>query len=204
MSNPLIQQLPVLLGVGIGALATYATTFLADRTRWKRERDARWDEARMRAYADYGSAVKKLAHLSRRVAAGRGFSRIAQPLSPSAETTEALTDAEEQRGRAWESVLLLGNHDTIQAGRNWHQAVWRLYGYAVGELTDADQFAPASFEADRVRETFYKCARRDLGVSGGELPTRIIPPWMVQVTGVDANYARQPEASQGPHPESRG
>lgn len=51
MNNSLIQQLPVLLGVGVGTLATYATTSLADRARWRRERTARWDEARMRAYA---------------------------------------------------------------------------------------------------------------------------------------------------------
>lgn len=201
MNDPLTQQLLVLLGVGVGALATYATTSLSDRTRWKRERAARWDEARMRAYADYANAVKKLVHLSRRVAAGRGLTRIAEPLSPNVEAIEALSDAEAERGRAWESVLLLGEPETIRAGRIWHQAAWRLYGYALGYITDNDQFAPASIEADRARGTFYEQARRDLGVSGGTLPTRIIPPWLAQMTGT-AQYMGEPEAPANQPEES--
>ncbi len=84
MSNPLVQQLPALIGVGVGALVTFATTSLAERTRWRRERDARWDDARMRAYAEYGDAVKKVTHVASRITAGRGFPHSVEPLKPDA------------------------------------------------------------------------------------------------------------------------
>ena len=50
MSNTVLQQLPTLLGVGVGAIAGYATTSLGDRARWRRQREERWDPARMQAY----------------------------------------------------------------------------------------------------------------------------------------------------------
>ena len=36
MSNPLVQQLPALVGVAVGAIATYATTTLGEHARWRR------------------------------------------------------------------------------------------------------------------------------------------------------------------------
>jgi hypothetical protein len=174
MSNPLVQELPVLIGVGVGALASFATTSLGDRARWRRERAARWDEARMRAYAEYGDAIKKVTHLASRIAAGRGLPHSVESLAPDAAAIEALSNAGGERARAWESVLLLGDPETVAAARAWHQAVWRLEWFATGRLTAADQWEPAMRETEVTRDRFYDCARRDLGVKGGAVPT---PPW---------------------------
>jgi hypothetical protein len=109
MSTPLAQQLPVLIGVAIGSVATYVTTSLGDRTRWRRGRDERWDAARMQAYSEFGNAVKEVFHLATRIAKGRGMPYSAEPLNPDMEAISALNDAESKRARAWESVLLLGD-----------------------------------------------------------------------------------------------
>lgn len=174
MSNPLVQQLPALAGVVVGALATYMTTALRERARWRRERAARWDEARMRAYADYGDAVKKVTHLASRIAAGRGMPHSVESVVPDADALNALETADGERARTWERVLLLGAPETVAAARSWHQAVWRLGWFAKGRITDADQWDPAITETEVARDRFYDCARRDLGVTGQAVAT---PPW---------------------------
>jgi hypothetical protein len=180
MSSPLVQQLPALVGVAVGAIATYATTSLGERTRWRRERDVRWDEARMRAYAEYGDAVKKVTHLASRIAAGRGLPHSVEPLAPDTQAMETLSNVGGDRARAWEPVLLLGDPETVAAARAWHQAVWRLEWYAAGRLTAADQWEPAMRATEVARDRFYDCARRDLGVKGGAVPTPLWPPEWIQ------------------------
>ncbi len=128
----------------------------------------------MRAYAEYGDAVKKVTHLASRITAGRGFPHSVESLAPDAGAIEALSDAGGERARAWEPVLLLGDPETVTAARAWHQAVWRLEWFATGRLTAADQWEPALRDTEVTRDRFYDCARRDLGVKGGAVPT---PPW---------------------------
>jgi hypothetical protein len=47
-----VQQLPALIGVLVGALATYAATSAAERARWRRTQSVRWDDKRLTAYAE--------------------------------------------------------------------------------------------------------------------------------------------------------
>ena len=176
MSDPIIQALPALIGVGVGTIATYATTSLAERSRWRRQQAARWDDARMRAYVEYGDAVKKVVYLSSRIAAGRGFPHSVDKLEPKEEAMEALEEADGARARAWESVLLLGEPQTIAAARAWHEAAWRLMWFARGRLTAADQWEPSIRGTDLARDRFYDCARRDLGVKGEAVATPAWPP----------------------------
>lgn len=186
MSNPLLEQLPVLIGVCVGAVATYATTSLAERSRWRRERSVRWDDARMRAYTGYGDAVKKMSHIASRIAAGRGFPHSVEPLVPNAEVLGSLADANSARARAWESVLLLGDPHTIAAARAWHLAVWRLVGFARGQLSAMEEWEASVKETKVARDSFYDCARRDLGISGEAVPTPVLPPnWIEGVAASD-------------------
>lgn len=180
MSDPLLQQLPALIGVAVGALATYATTTLGERSRWRRERDARWDDARMRAYAEYGNAVKTVSVVASRIAAGRGFPHSLEPVAPDPEALQVLENAEGERARAWESVLLLGEPRTIAAARVWHENVWQLVWFARGRLTAIEQWDPSLRRADTARDKFYDCARQDLGVKGGAVPTPVWPPEWIQ------------------------
>jgi hypothetical protein len=130
----------------------------------------------MRAYVEYWDAVKKVAYLASRIAAGRGFQHSVDQLAPRPEAMEALEEADGARARAWESVLLLGDPQTIAAARAWHEAVWRLMGFARGRLTAADQWDPSIRETDLARDRFYYCARLDLGVKGEAVATPAWPP----------------------------
>jgi len=159
VSTPLVQELPALVGVVVGAVAAYVTT-------WRRERDERWDAARMEAYAEFGNAVKHVFNLATRIAAGRGISYEVEPLNPDAEAASALSEAENERARVWESVLLLGNPATVEAARVWWHEVWRFVWFARGWLTDKDQWQIALDESNAARKNYYDCARRDLGVKG--------------------------------------
>jgi hypothetical protein len=187
MSNPLLQELPALVGVGVGAVATFATTSLGEKARWRRERDERWDAARMTAYTEYGNGVKRVFSLAIRMAAARGFPHSVEPLDPDARAMEALSEAEGERTRAWESVLLLGDPETVAAARAWHQEIWRLVWYARGRLTDASEWPAALRESEEARDRFYHCARRDLGVQGEAVRTPGLPRWMGNLTAIDTS-----------------
>jgi hypothetical protein len=167
----LINQVPVLLGVIIGALGSYLTTAATERARWKRALDSRWDDRRVEAYASYAQSVKRMIKVAGRIAAGRDLGGDDEPLAPTQENLELLADAEAERGRQWETVLLLGHPQTVAAGRSWHERAWRLEAYARALLTGSNSDWQAAISAaDVARHAFYESARIDLGVSGGALP----------------------------------
>ena len=142
----------------------------------------------MHAYTEYGNAVKKVYHLATRIAAGRGLPHSVEPLTPDKEAIEALSDAEGERGRAWEPVLLFGDPETVASARAWRQAVWRLVWYARGQLTATDQWEPSLRDTATARDRFYDCARRDLGVKGRAVATPPWPPsWVEELAADDGN-----------------
>jgi hypothetical protein len=166
----LVNQVPVLLGVIVGALASYLTTAATERARWKRALDSRWDDRRVEAYASYAQSVRRLINIAGRIAAGRGLGGDGEPLSPIQENLDLLAAAEAERGWQWETVLLLGHPQTVAAARNWHEHAWRLEWYARARLTgnNADWQA-ARTATDVARHKFYEAARSDLRVGGGSL-----------------------------------
>jgi hypothetical protein len=171
----LVQQLPALIGVLIGALASYLATSASERARWRRTQAIRWDEARARAYAEYADSVKRVFEMSMRIAAHRGLASSHAPLAPN----EGLSDLAElgtERASRWESVLLLGDPTTVAAARDWHRLTWQMDAFVRGTQTDDDERKDLLRQADTVRDRFYDAARSDLGVTGGRLPSRQPPP----------------------------
>lgn len=165
------SQLLVLIGVVIGALASYLTTAATERARWKRALDSRWDDRRVEAYASYAQAVKDIIRISQRIAAGRGFGGASQPLPPTQENLDLLASAGATRTAIWETVLLLGHPETVTAARNWHESAWRLEWFARGLITGEPQdWEKARSAVNSARAVFYQSARKDLQVRGGNLP----------------------------------
>jgi hypothetical protein len=167
------QQLPALVGVVIGAAASYLAGAASERTRWRRERSSRWDERRAQAYADYGYAVKNVYVTS---------TRAAELRQRGEETSAAYHDAlaelarlNVERTATWESVLLLGHPDTIAAARTWHRRVWQVERFARGQRTDTDQWDAVHGDINADRDRFYAAARRDLGITTGDVPRS--EPW---------------------------
>ncbi|MFI6161502.1 hypothetical protein ACIA59_16335 [Micromonospora haikouensis] len=163
--SSLLLQLPALVGVLIGAVATYVATTMQERSRWRRLQAVRWDERRIAAYTEYAHAIKKVISIAVRLAAARGVHRDDSWFR--AEGTEAeLIEAEEERTTKWEAVLMLGDESVVAAAREWHQATFRLMRLAAGQSSDMT-WNEAIAAVSQVRGRFYAAARADLGVKLG-------------------------------------
>jgi hypothetical protein len=155
----------------------------------------------MQGYAEFADAVKEVFTIATRIAAARGINGAAtyeaNSLVPNAESASALSNAESRRARAWESVLLLGAPETVEAGRAWWHEVWRFVWFAKGWLSDPDQWEVAQAESESARQRFYECARRDLGVRGaasaiGPLHPRWLQPQAAADRSPHHGWGRQP------------
>jgi hypothetical protein len=163
-----LQQLPALIGVIVGAFATYAATSAAERARWRRSQAVRWDSLRLTAYAEYAHAIKKVSSVAVRLAAHRGIHPDIDALPPE-EGIPALAAAEEERTMKWETVLLLGTDTTVLAARAWHESVFRLQRIASG--ADAGIGWPQAIAtASKARRRFYEAAKADIGIAIGAAP----------------------------------
>jgi hypothetical protein len=169
MSN-VTGQILALVGVVIGIFGTIIATAVADRSRWKREKAARWDERRLDAYAEYAKAVKEIHKLTLRLTAARVSFVWADPIDRDSGL-QILAQADAHRTTVWENVLLLGDAATVSAARDWWEAVRELVMYA-RDRTDGDlseKVRLAVRHSDEERDRFYREARDSIGVSGGSV-----------------------------------
>ena len=164
--SPLLQQLLTLTGVVIGALGSYSSVMRGDRARFRREQAARWGERRLNAYADYAQSLKAVVSLLFRVAAHFGNDRNPHPCDPG-EAAPRLDSAEEARGLAWETMLLLGAPDVVDAGREWAVAVAEMQQFVQAETHDPDGWCTLVENQRIARQRYYATSRRDLALSTG-------------------------------------
>ncbi|MET8133097.1 hypothetical protein ABZV24_14260 [Streptomyces sp. NPDC005251] len=120
-----LDQLATLLAVAVGAAGSYASTTLTERTRWRRTQTERWHEKKFEVYARYGNALKEQIWIIQRIGAALGYAHVVDPLELAAGLP-LLAEAEARRATLWESVLLVGDAETVRAARSWHEAVWTL------------------------------------------------------------------------------
>ncbi|MGW0772682.1 hypothetical protein ACWD01_03290 [Streptomyces sp. NPDC002835] len=164
------DQLPALAGVVVGAAGSYVATSLTERSRWRRAKAERWDQKRLDVYASYANALKHQLNIAQRMGAARGFQHAVDPLDPD-EGLAQLVEAEARRAAEWESVLLIGDAETIAAARQWHEAVWNVELYARGQKHDPAGWEKAVGRMSLARDAFYALARRDLGITGPPPPS---------------------------------
>ncbi|TDC11627.1 hypothetical protein E1284_27585 [Actinomadura bangladeshensis] len=70
-----------------------------------------------------------------------------------------------ERAAKWESVLLLGSRETIDAGREWNTIIFDLSDFASGNRrTTPAEWDECYRAAGAARDRFYECARKDLEV----------------------------------------
>lgn len=158
----LVDQLPALIGVVVGTVGTVLATAVSDRTRWRHDRDARWEEKRMDAYSRYAVALKDIHNLSYRVTSA------SDPLDRQ-RALSRLADADVVRTREWEAVLLVGDGATLRAAREWREAIRRVSEIAFDGGRDDADWAPRLHEANRARDSFYLAARQSLSLPGAEV-----------------------------------
>jgi hypothetical protein len=162
----LLQQLPALLGVVVGAAATYVAAAAMERSRWRRQLTVRWDERRLATYVDYANALKKALAIAVSIAGQRRLH--AGDAGAETYTELDLSQAEERRTVAWEAVLMLGSEDVILAARAWHDCYFRLQRLALGQ--PGGDWREAVDAASLGRRLFYQAARADLGLPPDRRP----------------------------------
>ncbi|MEH1130597.1 hypothetical protein [Micromonospora sp. CPCC 206061] len=189
--RPLLLQLPALVGVLVGAVATYVAATAQERGRWRRQQSVRWDERRIVAYSEYAHAIKKVISIAVRLAAQRGVYENDVWFGGEASELELIA-AEEERTTKWEAVLMLGDDSVVAAAREWHQKTFRIMRLAVGQSSDLT-WNEAVRAIGQARGRFYAAVRRDLGVKFGESSEPYewqMAKWLVE----------RPEDKQAPTP----
>jgi hypothetical protein len=156
-----MQQAPALIGVVIGASASFLTSFVNERSKWRRDRLLRHSEKQAVAYAEYGSAVKAVYQWTMHFAHRRGLPAFGSGV-PLEEEEAELARVNHARAVKWESVLLLGSNATISAARRWHESIWRMQSIAASDDRETDEWMAAREESNLARSAFYASARSDL------------------------------------------
>ena len=161
-----IQQLPALIGVVIGALGSYWAVVRGDRVRFRREREARWEERRLSVYTDYARALKKSVTLTYRVAAGLGNDPHPHPLTPE-EAAPLIAEATLARDPYGEALLLLGDPAVVAKAREWVATLLEMEAF-LRERTQDPRAWQALLERQRAgREGYYAAVRDDLALPPG-------------------------------------
>jgi hypothetical protein len=160
-----LASLLPLVGVILGAAASYIATARMEKFRWDRQSNSRWDAYRLKAYVEYALSVNRLATQHGRIAAARGIKSDFMPIELEGALAQLVRLAS-NRGAAWESVLLLGDPVTIETGRRWHSTVFRMEPFSSGSDSDPEEWFRIYKCAGECRDKFYESARLDLGVLG--------------------------------------
>ena len=180
-----LDQLATLLSVTVGAAGSYAATTLTERARWRRTQAERWHEKKFDVYAQYGNALKEQIWITQRIGAALGYAHVVDPLEPT-EGLPLLAEAEARRSTRWESVLLVGDAETVAAARSWHEAIWTLELHVREQRQDPEGWIRDSQRVSHKRDAFYASARRDLGVTGPPPPSGNWPrEWQQQDRAAD-------------------
>jgi hypothetical protein len=159
----LLNQLPTLLGVAVGALASYLVASAGERARWRRAQETRWDDRRAAAYADYAELVKQMLRACLRLAAEHGF-RPLGVVETTGNAQEELARIESKRTSTFETLLLLGDVDTLRAVQSYTQLALELMQEARRQPVDREAWMAVVRELEIARCAFHDAARRDLGV----------------------------------------
>jgi hypothetical protein len=161
-----VQQLPALIGVVLGALASYLAVTLTERVRFRRDQAARWRDRRLTVYSDYARSVKTTVSVMFRVSAHLGNDPHPHPLTHE-DAAPQLAAASETRDAAWEMMLLLGEPAVVDAAHAWFTAVMAMERFVRDRVRDPDEWS-SLLDGQRVaRARFYAAARRDLALPPG-------------------------------------
>jgi hypothetical protein len=116
--TPWTVQLITLLGVALGALASFVSTRLVDRSRWQREEKLRWDTKRLECYSEFSAAIMQFINIEDRMSAGLGLPAAVEPLN-AAPGLPALATAEADVSLYWAQLLILGGPEVVKAAQDW-------------------------------------------------------------------------------------
>jgi hypothetical protein len=161
----LATQALTIVGVLLGALTTYATGFLVERSKDRRSLVARWDERKLETYVAYVGCVRDVIYASVLVYEAREGVRAIDRSQE--ELMLALTDAERSRALIFEQLVMLGGPNVVDAAHELNRAVaaidWRARGLVDATIQEWQELHVRAFQ---LINAFHAQARADLGVIG--------------------------------------
>ena len=172
------SEVLTLLGVVVGAAATFGVSTLSERARYKRELRMRWDTSKRDAYLQYVIAVTQMARAAGQIAGLRGWDGLAIPAAGES-ALEKLDNAEIDRTGKFENVMLLGDPDCIDAAHELNRSAWHMEWLARGiEACTEDSWKEAREKYVVALNQFHQRARASLIISGAPLIERVVesPP----------------------------
>ena len=163
-----------LLGVAVGAAASFSVSTLGERMRYQRELRIRWDTSKLDSYLQYVVAVVQMARAAGEIAGSRGWDGLAVP-ADGERALEKLDQAEIERTRRFESVVLLGHPACIHAADDLNRCVWHMEWLVRGvENCTTESWQEARDQYVHALTNFHKEARLSLIISGAPLEERIV------------------------------
>ncbi|MFJ6212216.1 hypothetical protein ACIQGZ_02600 [Streptomyces sp. NPDC092296] len=161
-----VSQLVTIAAVVLGAVTTYVTNHLMERTKHRQTLLMRWDEKKLDAYAEYVGRVRRCIYAAVLLFEVREGIRTIERSEH--ELVLELAEAEGRRALAFERVMMLAGDQVIEAAHAVNKAAlaidWRARGAVEGSLEGWRALHTDVFAAIN---RFHQQARADLGVTGG-------------------------------------
>jgi hypothetical protein len=167
---PWTIQLITLAGVAVGALASFTSTSLTDRNRWRREETRRLNTERLQCYSQFASVIQRYIDFAYHTAAGLGLPVGDEEPLDTDTGLAGLTTTRAELNVEFQRVLMIGSPRVIAAAREYQHQAWYLERFARGRLHDPDTFIEAGDSRREARRRFYSEVRADLDVTSGGIP----------------------------------
>jgi hypothetical protein len=170
-------QLFTLVGVALGATASYLFSSLNERERHRREVAKGWEGRKYDNFVAFVEDIKTMAHYCRRMAAALNLEEraVAGDKLEVVEGSPLLAEANQRRAISLERLGLLSDVGTIAAAYQLNEAIWVLEWIVEGQIPGAGQehWERAVARFMDAFDAFHRCARLELGVPGGHVPRQI-------------------------------
>ena len=121
----LAEQVLPLVGVLLGAAATYVATSSNERSKARRDLEKDWRSRKAETYMSFLIATKRMRLVSAQMAAALDLDSESDPIELS-EGVRRLVAADDDRGVAYEFVNVYGGRQVIESARALNRAVWGL------------------------------------------------------------------------------
>jgi hypothetical protein len=156
-----VTQIITLIGVLIGAAASYFATTSIERSRHRRELETRWDERKLNAYVDYATAVK-----AANITAKDAFMVRDEPMALTESIVE-MEKAEANRSTLFEALILLADPSAVTAADVVNQKLWQILKVVRDPAsTDGLAWERLGRELMSALTDLHERARLDLGIRG--------------------------------------
>lgn len=162
------SQWPAIVGTLSGTGFGFASSWLLERSRWRRQRSVRWDEHRQSLYGHFIAAMS--AGFSSTVEFSQSVSKISflpdEGLPPSVQMSfQGLNDALAAVLDIVGTIRVTSSQSVSDSAQEWYEALASLMRLALEQNSiESPAWKSTVDEMGARREDFYREARRELGV----------------------------------------